>query len=230
MARAPGVGRVVGAVGRAAVVVHEAVVGALVADHRDARCLSRLDVGGRRPLVGRADDRHGRAGAGSGDRRRAARRLPSPRQCSGHADHPVERDGPVEAPGAGGLEREHAAHAEPGDAHGLHARAGRRRPRGRRGRRRRRSCPPSASRSSSGSRLPARPRLDGDHGPAVLVRESLDVVVEQRSQPDDVGDEHEASRRRRAIRRGERSRPGSRRRACVRIPAVYCATATACQV
>ena len=49
--------------GRAAVVVDEAVVGALVAHDRDAGRLGRRDVVGRCPLVDRADDGHGRAGA-----------------------------------------------------------------------------------------------------------------------------------------------------------------------
>ena len=116
MARRPGVRGVVGAVRRAAVVVDEAVVGALVAHDGDAGRLGRLDVGRRRPLVDGADDGHGRAGArrpctaSSGSMRAVA--LP----VVGHLEHPVEADRPVEAPGAGGLEREHPAHAEPGDA------------------------------------------------------------------------------------------------------------------
>ena len=79
-----------GAARPALVVVDEAVVGALVADHGDAGGLGGLDVGGRGPLVDGADDRHGRGR----HRRRVTASSGSIVSLAlpvlGHLEHPVE--------------------------------------------------------------------------------------------------------------------------------------------
>ena len=91
---APGVGGVVGPVGRAGGVVDEAVVGALVADDLDAGGLERVDVGraastGRRcPTIASVG---ARARRGHGVERLA---LASALPVLGHPDHPVERRPP----------------------------------------------------------------------------------------------------------------------------------------
>ena len=168
------------------------MVGALVAHDRDAGRLGGLDVGRRRPLVDGADDRHGGARALGGDgveRLDGVVALP----VLGHLEHPVEADGAVEAPGARRLVREHPAHAEPGDADGLHLeqvggrhQVGQQRPVVDRGD----GAQPLLERHV----LPPRPRLHRRDRPAVVVREPLRVLVEQRPQPHDVRDQHQAPR------------------------------------
>ena len=155
----PGVGGVVGTVGRTAVVVDEAVVGALVAHDGDAGRLGRGHVR-RRVSTGRRcrrwpspDRRSGGRTASSGSI--GALALPVIR----HLEHPVERHGPVKASGAHGLQREHAAHAEARDADRRRPRAGRPPRRRRRGTPDRRSCRPAAAdRRAAGPRARATAR------------------------------------------------------------------------
>ena len=119
MQRAPGVGGVVGAVGRAADGRGRSRGRRPVADHRRrpaASAAHRRPSGGVARVDGADDGQHR-------DRRSgwptALERLDRARrscQCVGDPDHAVEAHGPVRSGRAGGLERVHAAHAEADEA------------------------------------------------------------------------------------------------------------------
>ena len=170
---------------------HEAVVGSLVDDH-----LARRRPGGRRcrpwgrtGLRCRPARARGTRPARSRSRWRRPWSSATPRL--GHADHPVERHGPVEAPGGRGLER---ATCHPCRSRGPRTR---RIPvasaaccrRGHRGQvvepahRRHALAQVRSSRPGNGS--------GEHHHPAVLVGQALGQVVEQRSQAHDVGAQHQ---------------------------------------
>src|SRR4051812_32683329 len=93
-------------------VVYEAVVGGVIDARRElgAEGAEGVDVGGGCPSVLAAENREHRTRlvARQGVERIAARRLPR----SGRPHHAVEGHPLVEAPGAGGAKRVHAAHAE----------------------------------------------------------------------------------------------------------------------
>jgi len=168
--------------------VHEAVVGALVADDLDAGGLERLQVLGRHPGVGGAGDVQRRAGLGAGEgveRLALARAAPHLRD-PGHA---VEGHRPVEPAGAGGLHGVHAPHAETEDADRLDA--------GGVGRGHR-VAEHAVVVQVAGGRQPVlqrrqvvapRPHVEGAHDPAVLGGEPGDHLVEQGPEAADVGDD-----------------------------------------
>ena len=146
------------------------------------------------PPVLPADDGEHRTGARRGDRVEGLA-LGGALPLLRHPDHPVEGRGPVEATRAGGLQRVHAAHAEPEHPHRLAA--------GRLGRGQRVAEHAVVVEVADVLEAPVErllllpgPRLERADGPAGLVGQPGDVLVEQGPQATDVGDQHQSPLRR----------------------------------
>ena len=176
-------------------VVHEPVLGALVADHGCTLLFERVDIGSRCVRVGRADDRERAFGCSRCGVQEVERvTLPLTAPVVGHTDHSVERRAPIEPSGADGLQRVHAPHAEADDTDGLDIQeiggghdVG--------------ELAIVVERRHGGHALlephvvAAGKGLDGGDGPAVLLREPGDEIVEQRPETGDVTYQDETSAR-----------------------------------